>query len=361
MSDDFEKPAKRKNTWWQWGTVLIAILIIAFLGTLIFLVNTKTAGGLFSQNPLKKHLVANKLDATAVSAESASRHPLAVIVENHPDARPQYGLNKASIVYEAITEGGITRFLAIFGPNEAEKVGPIRSARTYFIDWLSEYNAYFAHVGGNLDALEQIKSDRIYDLDQFGLGAPTYWRSPRPGIAIEHTMFSDTKLLYKAAGNRDYPSDNSFTSLKFRNPAKPDPSSQQTSQQITIDFSDTSYKVVWAYDVNTNSYLRSEGGSPHLDGATGQQLSAKNVIIQEVSRQDAPTAIGEQGWAMQTTGTGNAKIFIEGKKIDGTWKKPSRTDRTKFYDAGGNEIKFIPGAFWYEITPPTIYSNITVN
>ena len=88
-----------------------------------------------TEEALAEALYPAVLDGVMTDQESANRHPLGIIIENHPDARPQSGLDKASIVYEAIAEGGITRFLAIYGTYQAEKIGPVRSARTYYIDW----------------------------------------------------------------------------------------------------------------------------------------------------------------------------------------------------------------------------------
>ena len=139
---------------------------------------------------------ANPLDGTQVEPSLANRHPLAIVIENPPQARPQIGLDKASIIYEAITEGGITRFLAIFGPRDTSKIGPVRSMRTFFIDWSWEYKAFLGHVGGNIDALDRIPVEGALDLDQFALGEKAYWREIESGKAIEHTMYSNTDKLY---------------------------------------------------------------------------------------------------------------------------------------------------------------------
>lgn len=346
-----------------WGIVstIIVIVILLVVGTILVLHYLKKdtfVDNLFFDKSSKTEvkLVTNKLDGTKVDSTKAKRHPLAIIVENHPEARPQAGLDKASLIYEAISEGGITRFMAIYGPRDAGKVGPVRSARTYFVDWASEFDAFLAHVGGNLDALDKIKAEAILDLDQFGLGEPTYWREPEPGKAIEHTMFTKTDALYKVAGNKGWPISGEFEALNFRDP-KPN---KDATQKISVDFSESQYKVDWEYDPSTNTYLRTMGGVPHRDRDTGDRLAASNLIIQEVDRWEAITTINEQGWAMKTIGSGNAKIFIEGKETNGTWKKTSRTSRTLFYDLNGKEISFIPGVFWYEITPPEVFKTVKV-
>lgn len=357
------QPKNQKKKIKPWAIILTAFLalVLGFGGFIIYkyyYAKDKVTASKQAK-PKTSDLIANLLDGTKVDPDRAYRHPLAIMVENHPDARPQVGLDKASIVYEAITEGGITRFMAVYGPNDAAKVGPVRSARTYYIDWLSEFNAFYAHVGGNLDALDKINTDNILDLNQFSLGDKAYWREPEAGKAIEHTMFTSTSKLYDYAFNeKHWPTTSNFTSLKFKAPLEL--SLRDPGQKVQINFSSAEYNVTWTYNPVTNTYLRAMAGQPHKDRDTGKQLSATNVIVQQMKRWEAPTAINENGWAMQTIGSDKAKIFSQGKEIEGTWKKVDRTSRTLFYDNQGNEITFTPGQFWIEIVPPDIFPNISI-
>ena len=341
-------------------TIVVLALILGFAGFVVYkryFAKEKSAS-LFN---FKKNTttVANDLDGTKVDPERAKRHPLAIMVENFPDARPQTGLDKASIVYESMTEGGITRFMAVYGPYDAPKVGPVRSARTYFVDWAAEFNAFYAHVGGNLDALDKIKADGILDLDQFGLGETAYYREPKAGVATEHTMYTSTDKLYKYAfDTKKWPKEGSFKALKFTEPVAQE--ARTGGQTITIDFSSASYLVSWNYDKEKNVYLRSLAGSAHTDKLSGQQLSGTNIIVQSVERWDSPTSINESGYAMKTIGTGKALIFSDGKQTTGTWSKTDRTSRTIFLDDKGKEISFIPGQFWVEIVPPDIFDKVKV-
>lgn len=289
--------------------------------------------------------------ALYTSKELVDRHPLAVSIENHPDARPQSGLSDASIVYEAITEGGITRFLAIFGPKDAKEVGPIRSARLFFMDWLKEYDAFFAHAGGNEDALANIDSYKIKDLNH---SAKYFYRDSKGrSVASEHTLFSSTEKLYSYAKSKKFDTNGmNFTKFNF----KKDSPTTEISKGAEIDFSNNiSYKVKWTYDPTNNVYLRFLAGKEHTDRNTGKQITAKNIVIQTVSRTLDPTgSYGSQNWIFKTIGSGNATIMQDGKLISATWKKTSLTDRTKFYDESGQEIQFNGGNFWYEIIPPEV-------
>lgn len=297
----------------------------------------------------KVELFESPINGLLVAKTDAERHPLAVVVENHPDARPQSGLSQADIVYEAIAEGGITRFLAIFSTKQAEKVGPVRSARTFFVDWAHGYNAYLAHVGGNMDALDKIKAERTFDLDQFAYPS-SYWREYAAGLATEHTMYTDTNKLYAQATKNNYSTSNNFNSLKFKD--DPDQATLPESQKITVNFSSAQYDASFVYDKATNSYKRFLAGKAHNDKVTKNQLNPKNVVIMTVKRQAVVTRINEQGYLMTTVGTGKAQIFIDGKKITGTWRKSSASDREIFYDESGQEITFNRGQFWICAIPP---------
>lgn len=297
--------------------------------------------------PADEPKVASSLDGTLVATSLSSRRPLAVMIENHPDARPQFGLGTASVVYETVTEGGITRFMALFGPESGPKIGPVRSARPYFIDWLLEYDGAYAHVGGSKEALAAIKEFRVKDLDQFAIGDDAYRREPQKGKALEHTMFTDIDKLMNLASKK-FGSEQNWTKPLFSEPLKKD--NRPTSQTVTVDFSTATYAVTWSYDPETNRYLRSQAGSFHKDAASGDTLAADTVIVQEVIR------TGEQ--SMETVGSGKAQVFENGKRIEGTWKKEKRSSPTKFFDPDTKEILRLPGVTWFEIVPPG--SKVTV-
>ena len=300
----------------------------------------------------------NILDGLAVDADVASRHPLAIIVENQVDARPQSGLDKASIVYEAFAEGGITRFLALFSSFDAEKVGPVRSIRTYFVDWAHGLSAYLAHVGGNIDALDKIKVEKSYDLDQFAYSTP-YWREYAAGLATEHTMYTSTSKLWQQAAKIGYPTANNFTSYKFKDdPVDAEAAALPASQKISINYLSSTYNVDFQYDQASNSYRRFIAGKLQIDNISKNQISPKNVVVMTVSRRAMKTRINEAGYVMTTVGSGKAQIFLDGKTIVGTWKKTSASDREIFYDEKGQEITFNRGQFWISVIPPE--SSVTI-
>jgi len=301
------------------------------------------------------------------------RRPLAVMIENHAESRPQSGLSRADIVYEAVAEGGITRFMGVFYCGASAKnltLAPVRSARTYFVDWVSEYDALYSHVGGagrcddttvdpRAKALCQIRQYGIKDLDQFGIGFPNCYRNPdrlpHP-VATEHQMICLSDNLYDIAKERGWTNvdengvswNKNFESWKFKDDSKESERPTAFSAEFTAwKGYEKEYGVRWEYDRATNSYKRFTGGVAQTDLDGGEQLMAKNVALQ-FSKETG--GLDEHAHLLyQTTGEGKATILLDGKKIEGSWRKKDRTARTKFYDERGREIEFNRGQIWIEV------------
>lgn len=307
--------------------------------------------------------------------------PLGVMIENHENARPQSGLSSADVIYEAVAEGGITRFLAVFYCQDAGEVGPIRSARTYFLDFISEYGNYplYAHVGGAnqpgpADALSQIDRygwSAYNDMNQFSIGFPTFWRDyDRLGhpADTEHTMYSTTAKLLQFASTRGITNvdsqtgkqwDTNFVPYSFKDDAAL--SKRPVSQTIHVEHWSgyKQYFIDWIYDKTTNLYKRNIGGVPHIDRNTNKQLTTKNIVLLSMVESHANDGYeNNQHLLYKDKGTGKARIFMDGKEILGTWRKDSRTARTLLFDQSGNPIKFDRGTIWFEILPTDATVNV---
>ncbi len=307
--------------------------------------------------------------------------PLGIMIENHEEARPQSGLSSADVVYEAVAEGAISRFLTVFYCSDAKSVGPVRSARTYFLDWISEYADFplYAHVGGAntegpANALGQIADydwNLYNDLSQFNLSYPTFKRVERPNgreVATEHTMFSSTEELWKVAAKRKLtnvnedgkPWDKDFVKYAFKDDAKN--ADRPQSQLIHLEFWEgyRGYAVDWIYDMTTNAYKRNNGGKPHIDKNTGKQITAKNIVVLSMIESRANDGYENNVHLLyKTKGTGKAHIFMDGKEISGTWRKDKRTSRTLIFDSNGEQIEFNRGLLWFEILPTTGVVNVS--
>lgn len=305
------------------------------------------------------------------------RRPLAVMIENHEDSRPISGLSSADIVYEAVAEGGITRFMGIFYCGVAginESLAPVRSARIYYTQLVLEYDALYNHVGGagNCDdptvnekakALCFIRRNNIKDLDQFGLAGnfKTCHRVTNRldhEVAFEHTMVCWTDELYKVAeaqgwtnvdkNSKNTPWDKNFTAWKFK-----DDGNHGTTSSIKFDFWTASkdYSVEWQYDPTTNSYKRLNGGTAAMDLNTKQQITAKNVVVQFV-RETGPVD-EHKHMVYDVIGTGKMTLFQDGTVQTGTWSKASAAARTKYTLDSGKEVQFDKGQIWIELVPST--------
>lgn len=321
----------------------------------------------------------------------SQRRPLTVMIENHADSRPQSGLQNADIVYEAVAEGGITRFMGVFycnavsGSANKYDVGPVRSARTYFLDLASEYADYplYAHVGGancsaatnggpcttnkKALAIEQIaqygwnNKGTWGDLSQFSLPYKACRREPdRVGDtrATEHTMYCSSTELWNTAADRGLTNmtlinksswDKNYRSWSFKQADTP--TTTPSTPDVSLDFwkGYKDYSVGWKYDSATNTYVRSNGGNPHVDFNTGKPLYAKNVVVQFTKES---RSIDEHLHNLyDVIGTGNGILFQNGNSQAITWSKASRTARTIYKDKSGKEINFVSGMVWVEILP----------
>lgn len=300
--------------------------------------------------------------------------PVGIMIENHEEARPQSGLSSADVLYEAVAEGGITRFLAIYYCNSAEEVGPIRSARTYFLDFVSEYGSspLYVHVGGAnqdgpADALSQIEDYGwvgLNDMNQFSIGFPTFWRDyDRLGhpVSTEHTMYSTTeKLLQFAVTKRKLAVEDEdgvswikgFIPYSFKEDAPV--AERPAAQKIHLEFWTIApgYAIDWIYEPTSNIYKRNNGGVAHTDLNNKKQLTAKNIVVLKMIETNANDGYeNNQHLLYRTKGVGRAHIFMDGKETVATWRKDSRTARTLLFDNTGLPIKFDKGTVWFEILP----------
>jgi hypothetical protein len=261
-----------------------------------------------------------------------------VMIENSPDARPQSGLRDAGVVYEAVAEGGITRFLALFQDTAPTYVGPVRSVRPYYLDFLGPYNAAIAHVGGSGEALAQIRDQKIKDLDQFSNPGP-YWRE-RTRYA-PHNMYTNIKELKKLEKQKGWkPSE--YTGLERGAESKA--AATPTATTIDVKMSSMLYNVSYKYDKKTNTYLRSEGNRPHMDAKSNKQLAPAVVVVPIIERsQNGIYSV------YKVNGSGKVLVFQNGTVAEGTWSKKSRTSQFQLKTKDGEVLKLAPGQTWFTI------------
>ena len=329
--------------------LLIALLILVIaIGLSFVLFYKKPVKQVIHTPPPEKKPAAivyySPLTGEKVADEAATKQAAtAIMIENSPDARPQSGLKQAGVVFEAIAEGGITRFLALYQQQKPQLIGPVRSLRPYYVDWLKPFQPSVAHVGGSLNALKEIRNGSYRDIDEF-FNSQTYWRaSDRYAPHNVYTSFAKLDALNAAKGYT------TSTVAGFER-KDPSPSKTPTATNIDIAVSGPLYGSHYNYDPATNSYLRSQGGAAHLDREDGR-IAPQVVIALRV----AMSRVMEDGYreSITTTGSGEATIFQDGAAIPATWHKADAGTQLTFTNSAGAIIPLNRGQAWITAVPTT--------
>jgi len=276
-----------------------------------------------------------------------THRPLAVMVENLRPSRPQSGLSQADVVYEAITEGGITRFLAIFLQADPQVIGPVRSARPHFIDMAREYQAVYVHCGESYEALQILSGDSsLYNLDQMQYDKP-FWR--------DHARDAPHNLYTSAAKLHEY-----AMALRWDSPVNPLPSFSSDlplpvgvpANQVEIHFPGAGdYRLQLVYNAQLGGYERYEDGKLHVDRETQQPIIVRNIVIQRVPAM--PYTDSTKGtFDVGMVGSGEGVFICGGVQLPITWKKPLMESITDFRLLESNsQVPFQPGQTWVEVVP----------
>lgn len=279
-------------------------------------------------SPLTGMLVAN---------QAATTQPVTgMMIENSPEARPQSGIKNSGVVFEAIAEAGITRFLVLYQTEKPQLIGPVRSVRLYYIDWAAAFNASIGHIGGSPAALAEVRNGNYRDIDQF-FNSRYYWRST--DRYAPHNVYTSFEKLDALNAAKGYTTSNftGFTRVDGKPVEEPD------ATNITVTISSYLFNSSYTYDETTNTYARSQGGTPHLD-REGGQISPSVVIAMRVDEATVP----EDGYreSITTIGSGSAIIFQNGTATNATWHKTSKLSQITFTDAVGADIPLVRGQTW---------------
>lgn len=349
-----EKPAPPKRGWreklalhWppgkkEWITLAVVVLLIG--GGIGFALTRHHSKPVAKTQPAKAAPKAVKQPTTVPSTLSGlpvdpsvnNRPVTGVMIENSTDARPQAGLSQANVVFEAIAEGGITRFLALYQDTAPDNIGPVRSVRPYYELWALGFDAGLAHVGGSPEALADIKAWNVRDLDQFYNSGAYHRITSR---VAPHNVYTSIAALNQVETSKGYTS-SKFTGFQRKAEA---PSKAPNAKSINLTLSGPLYNVHYDYAAASNSYARSEAGAPHIDANTNAQISPKVVIALVM-----PYSLEADGYHSDysTIGNGPAYIFQDGNVTTGHWAKTSGYSQFTFTDDAGKPIKLNPGQTW---------------
>lgn len=290
--------------------------------------------------------------APALARGALQQPPIIVMIDNHPNAYPQAGLNNAAVVFEALAEFGLTRFMAIYAPGitpDAAAIGPVRSARLYFVQWAMGFRGLYVHAGGAPQALELLQNTTaVVDIDALFRTSSVYFgRSSER--AAPHNLYTDSQAL-NAAVTTLAPGAFNDPNIGFLFKTDAPLEARPASKRIEYFFIYREDPAGWTYDPATNSYFRLRRGRPAIEASTGQQLWVKNVVVMEVT--EAPIPGDDKGRIEQVViGSGRARVFLDGVEREVTWRKDSAEAPLTFFDAAGNEVQFNPGQIWIVALP----------
>uniref|UniRef100_A0A7C4TLH7 DUF3048 domain-containing protein n=1 Tax=candidate division WWE3 bacterium TaxID=2053526 RepID=A0A7C4TLH7_UNCKA len=356
----------------QFLSIFLGVLIAGSIVYGVYLLINKVESNFVS--PISKlvgdkvETFQNPLTGEQVPLEKAASwrdvRPLAVMVNNYVDARPQSGLIYADLVYEIVAEGGITRLLPFYLSNIPEKIGPVRSTREYYLVLVKELgDAMLMHIGWSPQALEAIESWPVRSL---GRGGGSFWRDNPRNVAIEHTAYVNGKDLLETGLGLGWAGTREFEVWQYKDDKK-GYENGKSANKVVIDFwYKGDYTAAFEYDPGTNSYIRfvgydeSDNLIPHKDQETQDQIKVKNLIVQFVP--EVPILGDDKNrLTYELVGAGKGYVFLDGKVIDVTWSKESRDERTMFYDTEGKEITFNRGKTWISVVPDRNVDQVVIN
>jgi hypothetical protein len=308
--------------------------------------------------PAPKPIV-SPLTGMVVTPEQRDLPVTGVMIENSPDARPQSGLKDAGVVYEAIAEAGITRFLALYQEAQPDNIGPVRSSRPYYLDWAMAFDAGYAHVGGSPDALQRIKDINVKDLDQFYNPAAYHRITTR---YAPHNMYSGVNQLTDLAKSKGWDK-STFTPFvrkaeqPYKAPApaaapagskgkQPAGDSRKPANSINFGISGAYYNAHYDYDPTVNNYKRVMGGAAHIDANSNTQITPRVVIALAM-----PYSLMSDGYhsSYNTIGSGKMFVFQDGTVTTGTWSKGQPKEQFVFKDDAGKTLALDPGQTWISV------------
>lgn len=286
-----------------------------------------------------------------VDLNSKSR-PIAVMINNNHDAWPQCGLQDAYLVYEIISEGGITRMMALYKDKLPEKVGSVRSARHYFIDYAEENDAIFVHWGGSPKAYNRIETG-IDDLDGIALEGTVFFRDRTLGRDYEHTGFVNLAEVKAYADEEGYTRDTDKALLLNYSAEAIDLSTTEgvePADEVILKYSDY-HTTSYLYDAENKVYKRSMSGEANVDLETGEQYTAKNIIVYKVENYTLNDGSNKGRQDLDNLGSGSGYYITEGYAVPITWEKETHSGQTVYKYENGEEITVNDGNTFIQILP----------
>lgn len=330
-------------------TVLV-ILIIAFGGIMAYKITKDKKNNQTEETSANKedNVLTAGVEEKKVKIFNGNDRPIAVMIDNHNQAWPQAGLNKAYLVYEAIVEGGETRLMALFKGVTVDKIGPVRSSRHYFLDYAMENDAIYAHFGWSPQAQSDITKYSIDNINGITESESTFWRVKDK--AAPHNAVTSTEALLKAAKSKGYKTTSDKKSVLNYTTDEVNLEDGQGATSVTIPHS-MLQTVKYEYDEQNQVYKRYARKKAQTDWDTGNSITTKNIIITFCDNYTLLDSEDKGRQGLKNTGTFDGYYITNGKAIKIKCIKEARNTQTKYQDLQGNEIKVNDGNTWINICP----------
>ena len=330
--------------------IILVILILAAGGILAYKItkDKKNISQEVSEDQSGDNILTAGVNEKKVKIFNGEDRPIAVMIDNHSQAWPQAGLNKAYLVYEVIVEGGETRLMAVFKGVTVDKIGPVRSSRHYFIDYAMENDAIYAHYGWSPMAESDIKSYNINNLNGITESTSTFWRVKDK--SAPHNAVTSTDALLKAAKAKGYKTTSTKKSVLNYTTDDVTLEDGQGATSVTIPHSNLQ-TVKYVYDEENQVYKRYARNKAQTDWDTGNSITTKNIIITFCDNYTLPDSEDKGRQGLKNTGTFDGYYITNGKAIKIKCIKEARNTQTKYQDLQGNEIKVNDGNTWINICP----------
>lgn len=288
----------------------------------------------------------SKFRGTPIEEEINHQRPIAVMIDNHPDARMQAGFRQADMVFEMIVEGTFTRYMMLFHSQDAERVGPIRSARKYYIDRMQEFDAIYTHYGASAEGDDILRARGIDDIDGMVVPSSVIYRYNDTGKFAPHNAYSGTEVIREYAEKRGSMMTTENPGFSFH--PEQTPLNGEVAKEVTVSyFADNN--SIFTYHEDSETYTYNKDGVEIVDENDQKELAISNIIIQVANYYPNPSYKGIL--SLDQVGEGEGYYFSNGEYLPLTWSKADENSQTEYF-VNGEKIMLNPGQTWVLIASP---------
>lgn len=335
--------------------VLSVVIISAFLFSACGDKPKETAPPISNQNMEENVVEEPTPEETEIKAffdtyVNTKERPIAVMIDNDNDsARPQAGLDEAYLIYEMVVEGGATRFMALYRGDKVEKIGPVRSSRHYFLDYVMENDAIYTHFGWSPKATTDISAFGIDKINGIlSSDESVFWREKKYS-GDWHSAYTSIEKILNRANQKKYETETAHSNSITYSDIYIDIEGGEVATDVQLSYSGK-YKTSYIYDEENGIYEKYINSQPHVMQSEAV-VSVKNIIVLKIT--DTSLGDGTDRRNVNTTGSGTGYYITNGKCEKITWSKSSRTANTMLKREDGTELLINPGKTIINIISPS--------